>query len=308
MNKTGILWDERFLSHDTGHGHPERAGRLIAIREVLDAGSKLQKFEAREATAEEVSLVHSPQHVQAVHKLKGLSGYFDGDTPYSPQSAAAAFLAVGGTIQMVDRVHQGELSNAFCFPRPPGHHAESHKAMGFCVFNNVAVAAEHLIKNKKYSRVAIVDFDVHHGNGTQHIFYDRSDVLYVSTHRFPFYPGTGADKETGNADGKGYTLNIPLLANADDSDYQKSFEEEIVPAISLYNPDFILVSAGFDAHARDPLGGMNVSQKGFGMMAKHLNTLAQKYSGGKIVYVLEGGYDLKGLQEGVEAVLAEMIE
>ena len=302
--RTGIIWDPRYLKHDTGPGHPESPRRLLAVKEVLDSDSSLIHLVPRKATKEEIGWVHSEEHVENVEKTAQAGpGYFDLDTPFSPDSADAAFLAVGGVLEAIESVFTGEVDNAFAFPRPPGHHAESTHAMGFCLFNNIAVAAEYLIRNKKLSRVAIVDVDVHHGNGTQHFFYNRDDVFYISTHRFPFYPGTGAADETGTGKGRGYTLNVPFDALGDDDDYAKGYDKKILPALHEYKPEFLLVSAGFDAHQRDPLGGMKITKGGFKMMARNLFDVAQKYSGAKIVFVLEGGYDMKGLQEGVEAVL-----
>lgn len=304
MNRTGIIWDSRYLKHDTGSGHPESPRRLLAIKEVLDGDSTLVLLEPRQATEEEIALVHTPDHIKAVLKTQNIShGYFDLDTPVSAGSSEAAFLAAGGMLTAVEAVYKGELDSCFAFPRPPGHHAESNRAMGFCLFNNVAIAAEYLIRKKNLSRVAIVDIDVHHGNGTQHFFYDRKDVFYISSHRFPFYPGTGSAEEKGSRGGAGYTLNLPYPALADDDDYRKGYEEKIQPALLKYQPEFILVSAGFDAHQLDPLGGMKITKKGFIMMAQTLFSAAQKTCQGKIVFVLEGGYDMKGLKEGVEAVL-----
>lgn len=306
MARTGIIWDSRYLEHDTGPGHPERPARLTAIKQVLDADSTLIHLKPRLATKEEIARIHTPEHIKAVDQTRGKpNGYFDLDTPVSAGSAEAAYLAAGGVLKAVEEIESGKIDNAFAFPRPPGHHAESNQAMGFCLFNNIAIAAQALI-DKGNKRVAIVDIDVHHGNGTQHSFYDRDDVFYISTHRFPFYPGTGARDEKGIGKGLGYTLNIPYDALADDDDYKKGYQDEILPALLKYKPEFILVSAGFDAHIRDPLGGMKITKSGFEMMAKTLTLAAQKTCNGKIVFVLEGGYDLKGLQEGVEAVFDEI--
>lgn len=304
MNRTGIIWDSRYLKHDTGPGHPESPRRLLAVKEVVSADSSLVLLEPRLATDEEVAFVHTNEHIQAVRQTQNIShGYFDLDTPVSAGSSEAAFLAAGGMLTSVGAVLKGEVNNSFAFPRPPGHHAESNRAMGFCLFNNVAIAAEYLIKKKNLSRVAIVDIDVHHGNGTQHFFYDRRDVFYISSHRFPFYPGTGSAEEKGKGEGEGYTLNLPYPALSDDDDYRKGYEEKVGPALLGFKPEFILVSAGFDAHERDPLGGMKITKKGFVMMAKTLFSSAQKTCRGKIAFVLEGGYDMKGLKEGVEAIL-----
>ena len=303
MSKTGIIWDSRYLAHETGAGHPERPARLTAIKQVLDADSSLIRMEPRLATRQEIARIHTPAHIHAVDKTRGIDhGYFDLDTPISAGSADAAYLAAGGVLKAIEEVDARKVDNAFVFPRPPGHHAEADRAMGFCLFNNVAIGAQALI-DKGVKRVAVVDIDVHHGNGTQHSFYARDDVFYMSTHRFPFYPGTGARNEKGTGRGLGYTLNIPYDAMADDDDYKKGYQDEILPALLNYKPEFILVSAGFDAHIRDPLGGMKITKEGFKMVAQTLTAAAQKTCHGKIVFVLEGGYDLKGLQEGVEASL-----
>lgn len=302
MSKVGIVWDNRYLLHETGPGHPESPERLLAIKEVLEEHPSLVSLKPRLATNLEVGLIHHMDHVQAVENMRGKSGNFDLDTPFGSSSAEAAFLAAGGVLECVEKVDAGVVNSGFAFPRPPGHHAEADRAMGFCLFNNIAIAAAYLIHKKNKKRVVIMDFDVHHGNGTQHSFYDRSDVFYVSTHRYPFYPGTGATTEIGEGKGRGYTLNLPYTALADDDDYAKGFGEKIIPALEAYQPDFILVSAGFDAHERDPLGGMRITKAGFRMMSEALFSIAKKYCSGKIVFVLEGGYDMRGLQEGVEAV------
>lgn len=303
MKETAVFWDPRTLKHDTGSGHPESPQRLLAIKEVLDANNKISWLTPRFATEEEVSWVHTKEHIDAVNKTRLLShSWFDQDTPVSSSSAESAFLSAGGVLTAIEGVFSQKFSNAFAFPRPPGHHAETDRAMGFCLFNNVAIAGEYLVRQKKLKRVAIVDMDVHHGNGTQHFFYDRKDVFYVSSHRFPFYPGTGSSEEKGKGAGLGYTLNLPYPALSDDDDYQKGYEEKIFPALLQYKPEFVLVSAGFDAHIRDPLGGMKITKKGFVMMTRLLFQVAHQCCGGKIVFVLEGGYDRKGLQEGVEGV------
>jgi len=206
-------------------------------------------------------------------------------------------------ITALDQVESGLVSNAFVFPRPPGHHAESNRSMGFCLFNNVAIGAEYLLKKKNKKRVAIVDIDVHHGNGTQHFFEERSDVFYISSHQYPFYPGTGGAHEKGRGAGEGFTLNLPLEAGSGDEELLKGYKKNLLPALEKYKPDFLIISAGFDAHTRDPLGGLNITQKGFQQLTLLLQSLAQKTCDGKIVFVLEGGYDKKGLQEGVTAVL-----
>ena len=302
QKQTAIVWDERFLAHDPGKYHPESPQRLLAIKEVLDLHKNFDLIAPRMATMDEIQSVHTQNLIADVEASKGHYTEFDADTKASPCSRDAAFLAVGGLVEAIKAVEAGQNKNAFVFPRPPGHHAETNRAMGFCLFNNIAIGAEYLLRQHSKKKIAIVDFDVHHGNGTQHIFYKRNDVLYISTHQYPFYPGTGSEQEKGEGEGLGYTLNIPLNAGLGDESYAKAFDEKIIPALKNYNPDFILVSAGFDAHYRDPLASMKVSKKGFSQMTEKLQKLSQNTCQGKLVFVLEGGYDLKGLQEGVEAV------
>ncbi len=303
MPKLGIISDERYLNHITGPYHPERPERLIAINEVLDKATGLVAIPTRFATKEEITAIHDPALYERVMATRGITRYaFDADTPVSAGSADAALLAAGGVLNLTDAVWRGEVDVGFASIRPPGHHAEPARAMGFCLFNNIAIAAEHLVKTHGLKRVAIIDYDVHHGNGTQNAFYTRRDVFFTSLHRFPFYPYSGAATETGAGEGAGFTFNVPLDAWADDDDYKKAFENTS-RAVDDFKPEFILVSAGFDAHERDPLGGMKLSQKGYEFMNEQIAKLAFKHCAGKIVFVLEGGYDLKGLQEGVEAIL-----
>lgn len=312
MGRVGHIFHPHYLRHDTGAGHPERADRLRAIETMLKSSGLLDKLESlsiRKATPEEISLVHDKEYVDLIARTADKRGvYLDGDTFASPDSYEAALLAVGGLLTAVDQVAEGKLSHAFAMVRPPGHHAERDHAMGFCLFNNVGVAAEYLVQNYGKKRVAVVDFDVHHGNATQHMFYDRDDIFYASTHRYPFYPGTGALEETGKGPGAGRTLNIPMGAGCGDEEYQNVFETKLIPALREYRPDFLLISAGFDAHQRDPLGGMRVSDEGFAMMAEQLKGIAQEFCQGKSVYTLEGGYDLVGLSGSVKRVLEVLLK
>ncbi|HEX5037026.1 MAG TPA: histone deacetylase [bacterium] len=306
---TGVLWDARYLLHDMGSWHPERPERLKAIHRVLEetpVGKKVVRIEPRFAALEEIALIHDFEYVQKIEKTAGLQVQLDGDTSTSAGTWDAARLAVGGLLNAVDWVFEKEGRNAFAFVRPPGHHAEVERAMGFCIFNNVAVAAEYAIRNKNCRRVAIMDFDVHHGNGTQWAFYDRSDVFYLSTHRYPFYPGTGSRREEGEGKGKGYTLNIPFPGGEGDQEYLKIFDDVVIPAIRDYRPDLLLVSAGYDAHRLDPLGGMNVTGDGYGRLSSMLLNVARDTCGGKAVFVLEGGYSLEGLAESVEQSLLSL--
>ncbi|MBI2083350.1 MAG: histone deacetylase [Deltaproteobacteria bacterium] len=318
MSQTAVIWDERYLLHDTGLYHPERPERLLAIKQVLDKseiGKKLIRLEPRLAIPEEIALVHDFEYVRKIETTAGHDIQLDPDTPVSPKSWEAACLAVGGMLVAVDWVLENPPSppfskwgkrgarNAFAFVRPPGHHAERARAMGFCLFNNVAIAAEYALRKPGIKKVLIVDYDVHHGNGTQWSFYDRPDVFYISTHRYPFYPGTGARKEEGKGKGKGYTLNVLFPGGEGDEEYLTAFDKQIIPVMKDYQPDLILVSAGYDAHRLDPLGGMNVTADGFAQMTGKILEVAEKTCGGRVVMVLEGGYSLEGLSESVEACL-----
>lgn len=307
--ETAVIWHPTYLLHETGLWHPESPARLQAIRRVLarPVGKRVRSLQPREATPEEIALIHELEYVKKIEKTAGHNAELDPDTSVSPKSWEAARLAVGGVLACVDWVMEGGR-NAFAFVRPPGHHAERGRAMGFCLFNNVAIAAEYAIRRKDCRRVLIVDYDVHHGNGTQWAFYDRKDVFYISTHRYPFYPGTGARGEEGQGEGKGYTLNIPFPGGCGDQEYLKAFEDEVIPASIRFHPDLVLVSAGFDAHRLDPLGGMNVTSDGFARMTRAILGVASGSCGGKTVLVLEGGYSLEGLAESVEKCLEVMVK
>ncbi len=312
MKKTGVLWDERFVRHEMGFSHPESPKRLLVIKEVLDGGGigkELTHVAARAATKEELMYVHDKSYIESVEATAGEEGYtyLDPDTLACAHTWEAAEYAAGGTLSLVDEVLKGDLTNGFAFVRPPGHHSEKNQAMGFCIFNNIAIAAEHAKRRHGVERIAIVDFDVHHGNGTQQAFYEREDVFFASVHRAPFYPGTGLANETGTGKGKGTTLNIPLEYGADDDVYKTVFDKQIVPAVLNFSPKLILVSAGFDSHDRDPLGGMKMTTDGYRWIATTLSHLANECCGGKVVYVLEGGYDLRALQGSVEATLEVML-
>jgi acetoin utilization deacetylase AcuC-like enzyme len=244
--------------------------------------------------------------VDGILDLDGEAVALDPDTVLSPGSVKAALLAAGATWDAVKAVCEGRAPNAFALVRPPGHHAEAERAMGFCIFNNIAVAAQQAILHFGYGRVAIIDWDVHHGNGTQHIFEERADVFYISTHRAPFYPGTGAADERGRGKGHGFTLNLPLAAGDGDAEIEAAFDERIGPALDDYKPDLVLVSAGFDAHHSDPLGGLQVSTEAFGRLTRRLMKAADVHCDGRIVLVLEGGYDLSGLSRCVLACVKEL--
>lgn len=312
MAKIGRVYHPQYLKHDTGWGHPERPDRLRAIVKMLaESGleKKMIEVNPRKATVDEIALVHDPDYIDSVARTSGQeASKLDPDTVVSPESFDSSLLAAGGLLEAVDRVLGGDMDHVFALVRPPGHHAERDHAMGFCIFNNIGVAAEYLVKHHGLKRVAIVDFDVHHGNATQHMFYDRPEIFFISTHRYPFYPGTGAAHEKGQGAGAGFTLNIPMEAGWGDAEYRQAFTKKVIPALREYKPQFILVSAGFDAHRRDPLGGMNVSEEGYEFMTKEIEKVAQDFCQGKAVYTLEGGYDLQGLSKSVQKVLEVLLK
>ena len=261
----------------------------------------------RSATDDEIGLNHEPAHIAQVAATAGRPFFaFDADTPVCARSAETARLAAGGVLSLLDAIVAGEAENGFAFVRPPGHHAEADRAMGFCLFNNVAIGARYLRTRHGVGRILIVDWDVHHGNGTQHSFWDDPDVLYVSTHQFPFYPGTGAAREVGTAAAAGRTVNVPLPAGCGDDEYVAAFTELIAPIARQFAPAFVLISAGFDAHRRDPLAGMEVTENGFRAMARVLLGVAEEQAEGRIAAILEGGYDMTALRAAVPAVLDEL--
>lgn len=300
---TLLLTDDAFLAHDTGEGHPERAERLVAIRETLEArpvpGMRWAK--ATPADVGAIERIHDPAYVASLLALRGRQGALDPDTTFSPGTLDATLLAAGAGLDAVRAVARGEATNAFVLVRPPGHHAEADRAMGFCFVNNVAVAAAETIASLGAKRVLLLDWDVHHGNGTQHAFEARSDVLVVDLHQWPFYPGTGALDETGRGDGAGFTVNVPLPAGCDDREYRGAMRELVRPIADRFAPDFVLVSAGFDAHRDDPLAGMGVTEEGFASFCGLAREIAERHAGGKLVLFLEGGYDLDGLAGSVRA-------
>jgi acetoin utilization deacetylase AcuC-like enzyme len=308
MARTGVVIDDRFLTHDTGPGHPERPQRVAVLFDVVrEREAALVRVPARAATADELALVHDGRHVEHVAATEKLAHYaFDADTPASSESYSAARLAAGGLLALLDEIADGRLDNGFALVRPPGHHAERLRAMGFCLFNNAAVGAEYLRRRHGLERVLVVDWDLHHGNGTQHLFESEPGVLYVSTHQYPYYPGTGAEGEQGVGAGEGFTINLPFPAGFGNAEYAEAFRAVIEPIAHEYRPQFVLISAGFDGHARDPLGGMAVTEPGFRFMARSLLDVARACSGGRCAAVLEGGYDLTAIRHSVAAVLDEM--
>lgn len=307
--KTGIYTDPIFLKHNTGN-HPENAGRLEAInRRLAEEGleSRLLRRKPRPATQEEITTIHTVDYMRHVEEaaLSGLQYLGTPDCALSTQTYDAALNAAGALIGSVIDVAEGRLDNAFVACRPPGHHAEQAKAMGFCYFNNVAIAAAILTEKLGYERVLIFDFDVHHGNGTQHAFEERSDILFASIHQHPLtlYPGTGFAEERGRSEGLGYTLNVPMAPYAGDDDYLAQLENTLLPAFREFNPQFILLSAGFDAHRDDPLAMINLSTAGFGALLTHIKQLALECCDGRMVSALEGGYDYAALSACVASHL-----
>jgi acetoin utilization deacetylase AcuC-like enzyme len=301
--------DPLFREHDPGVGHPERAERLDAVRRGLVAAGlepRLLPGIPRPATTEDLLRVHTEEHVANVAKTRGHQHQFDPDTTAGPRSYEAALLAAGSVVDAVERVVAGEADRAFCAVRPPGHHAEADRAMGFCLFNNVAVGAAHALA-RGLSRVLIVDWDVHHGNGTQAIFYDDPRVLYVSSHAYPFYPGTGALDEMGEGAGTGFTVNLPLPNGTGDRQYARLYRELVAPIANAYAPELVLVSVGFDPHALDPLAGMSLTERGFAELTDVCLGVAEWSSQGRAVFVLEGGYDLGAISASSAAVVQRLL-
>lgn len=309
---TGLVTAPIFLRHDTGPGHPERPARLSAILERLGASGLAAELAVGEAQAAErdwTHLVHDTDYVDALERAiaGGARQLGDGDTTVSADSFQAALTAVGAGLAAAERVARGTWRNAFVALRPPGHHAERGRAMGFCLLNNVAVAARFLQARCGVQRPAIVDWDVHHGNGTQHAFEEDASVFFASLHQFPHYPGTGSREERGRGAGEGTTLNLPMPSGAGDAEYLAAFEGTLLPALEDFAPDFVLISAGFDAHRDDPLSGTRVTGAGFGRMTRLLVDFAETRCQGRVISLLEGGYDLSALAESVEAHVAELL-
>jgi acetoin utilization deacetylase AcuC-like enzyme len=304
-----VVRDPRFREHVPRGSHPERPERLVAIDLALDAlGDRVRALEPRAASDDELLLAHGREYLTALAQIEGRRAQLDPDTYASERTLEVARLAAGSLVEAALRVARGEAKRAFAALRPPGHHAERQAPMGFCVFNNVAVAAESLRAHAGVERIAIVDWDVHHGNGTQHAFEAERDVLFASLHQFPFYPGTGALDEQGQGAGLGSTVNFPLPAGCGDAEYGQLFDELLVPILLEFRPEILLVSAGFDAHARDPLGGMEVTTAGFAGFAARARAVADEVCGGRLVLALEGGYDLDALAESVAAVVGVLAE
>jgi acetoin utilization deacetylase AcuC-like enzyme len=309
VKRTAVVVDKEYLKHLPGAAHPERPERVQVLLDLatgLDR-KKFSQLAPRSASRADVERVHGADHVRVVEATSSVNRYaLDGDTITCRDSFGVALLAVGGLLNVLDSIAAQESANGFALVRPPGHHALRNRAMGFCLFNTMAIGAEYLKRNHAAKRVMIVDWDVHHGNGTQDAFYNDPSVLFLSTHQYPYYPGTGAVDETGAGAGEGYTINVPLPAGCADREYLQVFQDVVVGAAEKYKPEWILVSAGFDPHQRDPLGGMEVTEQGFGVMARMLIDLARRFADGRIAFLLEGGYDLAALRNSTAAVLAAL--
>jgi len=303
-----IVASPRFADHLTPPGHPERVERHAVMQAVVaefrERGGTI--LDPRSATVEDLSRIHDEDYITLVRETAGRATALDPDTFTSPDSYEVALLAAGAALTGVDHVLDGAPgTRALAVVRPPGHHAERNRAMGFCFFNNVAIAAAHA-RARGLARVAIVDFDVHHGNGTQWSFYGDPSVLFVSSHQFPYYPGTGAADETGTGAGTGFTVNLPLPAGATDADYERVYEAIVWPILKAFNPELILVSAGFDAYKDDPLAGMRLEAGCFGWLTARIGAIADECCNGRVVAVTEGGYHLKGIADSLHAVIAAL--
>lgn len=311
MSKTGIVKDPLYLEHITGDYHPESHHRLEAIYEMLAESDMAGKFigvKPHNAARAELEYIHTPDYISRVAATAGKPRVMlDPDTQTSPRSWEAAQLAVGGCLELIDQLMQKKIDNGFALVRPPGHHAESDRAMGFCIFNNVAIGAKYAIKKYNLERILIIDWDLHQGNATQHSFYNDPQVLYFSTHQYPYYPGTGSFAEVGEGAGKGFTVNVPLAPGPGDEEYAAIYLEILKPITLEFKPQLILISSGFDIYFDDPLGGMKVTPAGFARLAKIILELANQTCAGKALFILEGGYHLQGLRDSVKAVLLELL-
>lgn len=309
---TGFVYHEDYLRHDTKH-HPESAERLISIvRKLEERGltAKLEKVLPEPASPEQIEYVHTGSYLKKVEATsKRGGGMLDPDTPLCSETYNIALLAAGGVIKAVDEVMDGSnaLKHLFALVRPPGHHATPNRGMGFCIFSNVAIAAEQLKRQHGLKRILIVDWDVHHGNGTQDAFFDDPSVLYFSTHQYPHYPGTGGGEEVGDGEGEGFTVNVPLPAGTDDAGYLYALNNILVPIAMEFRPEFVLVSAGFDAHTADPLASMYVTSSGYGLFTDIIMAIAEKNCGGQIVLALEGGYNLDAIAESTLSVFNSLL-
>ena len=306
--KTGLVTSDTYQNHNTGEGHPEKIDRVTAIIDNFKKINNKKLFWKKPVKFDQSFLIntHSSEYIDLVSKSFPENGlaFLDGDTVVSPGSKEATKDAVGSIITAIDGVQQKEFKNAFCAVRPPGHHAEKDKAMGFCIYNNVAVGANYLIKKYNYNKVAIIDFDVHHGNGTQDIFYDNEKVLYISTHQYPYYPGSGSEQEKGKFNN---IFNIPLEAGTSAEEYLNAYEH-VLKKLKEFKPEFLLFSAGFDAHIDDPLAQLKLRSEDFYTITKRTLEFSKSFCKGNVVSILEGGYDLKALQDSTKRHVDALIE
>ncbi len=312
MARTGIVRSPQFRRHRTGRAHPERAERLEAIDRRLEESGLLNRLTPIEPSPAErrwIETIHPREYVRQVEEAcrAEVPQVDDADTVICSESFDVAVLAVGGALALVDAVVAGNVDNGFAAVRPPGHHAERDRTMGFCLFNNVAIAARYAQRQHGLERVMILDWDVHHGNGTQHIFEEDPSVLFCSLHQYPHYPGTGAASETGRGAGKGTTVNLPMAAGTGDAEWVAAFDKQVPARARAFRPDIVLISAGFDAHARDPLSQTLLSEAGFVALTERVQSLAAEYCGGRLAGLLEGGYDLEGLASSVESHLEALL-
>ena len=312
MGTTGLVYHPAYLDHDMGAGHPESPNRLRAILQQLErsgTAGRVRKIEPRKAEDEWITQIHSPSYVAALNTHQPASGRvaLDADTSMSRGSLPAAYLAAGGALAAVDAIMRGDVEHAFCAVRPPGHHAETARAMGFCLFNNVAIAARYVQKKYGLSRVLIVDWDVHHGNGTQHSFEQDPSILFFSTHQYPHYPGTGRATERGTGAGEGFTINVPMEAGDGDDEYHAIFLNVLLPAAEAFKPEFVIISAGFDAHRDDPLAGMGLTEAGYSDLTGLVVGIAKRHAQGRLLSALEGGYNLTALGASVDAHLKVLL-
>ncbi len=313
MGKTGLVYHPAYLEHDMGAGHPESPNRLRAIMQRLEQNGTLARLawiEPRRAEDKWITMVHTPGYVAALNQHAPAHGRvsLDPDTSMSPGSLNAAYLAAGGALAAVDAIVAKQVDHVFCAVRPPGHHAEAGRAMGFCLFNNVAIAARYVQQKHGLKKVLIVDWDVHHGNGTQHSFEDDPSILFFSSHQYPHYPGTGRGTDRGTGAGEGFTINVPMEAGEGDEEYHAMFLKSLVPTADSFRPDFVIISAGFDAHRDDPLASMGLTEAGYADLTDIVAGIAKRHAEGRILSSLEGGYNLTALAASVEAHLLALLK
>ena len=307
--KTALIYHPIYLKHNTGVHHPERASRLEAIlRKLKKREEGLKLVEPARASIDDIALVHTKDYISSIEEFcKKGGGNLDPDTVVSAETFEAALFAAGAVIRGVDLVWANVADNAFCMVRPPGHHARPTQAMGFCIFNNVAIGARYLQKRYHLKRILIIDWDAHHGNGTEEVFYEDPEVFYISLHQYPHYPGTGSKDDIGKGKGKGFNLNIPMPAGSGDREYLKAFNEIIIDTVDDFKPEFILISAGFDGHRDDPLSSLTLTENGYYEITKIIKEFAKAYSQNRIVSVLEGGYYLFSLANSVSSHLEGLV-